>query len=209
MSEQSTHAAVCRGMQGRRPCCSVVQGCHSTMPDQHLHVLHVRQVAYAAAAACSSVCKVVLGQVHSLPRATCRHAALAACSGWRLSRLVLEGAVPITGSTAEAVSTCCPHVTSLTLDHERHGGPLKRYVPYPSYASMEYQYGCIELLSHCGPRLTHLRLWVMDRWPALLYKYVERCTALTSLEVAARRHGAYCIENRGGYRGPGECMRNA
>ncbi len=120
----------------------------------------------------------------------CRHAALAACSCCPLSRLGLEGAVPITGSTAEAVSTCCPHVTSLTLDHERYGGALNKYVVH-SHALVEYQYGCIELLTHCGPRLTHLRLWVMDRWPALLYKYVARCTALTSLELTQRRGYSY------------------
>ncbi len=130
----------------------------------------------------------------------CRHAALAACSGCPLSRLVLEGAVPLTGSTAEAVLACCPHVTSLTLDHERYGGALVRgeSAEAPNEADhAEYQYGCIELLSRCGPRLTHLRLWGMDRWPALLYKYVQRCTALASLELGARRADPYSERTRG------------
>ncbi len=129
----------------------------------------------------------------------CRHAALAACSGCPLSHLVLEGAVPLTGSTAEAVLACCPHVNSLALDHEQYGGALVReeWAAAPNEADpAEYQYGCILLLTHCGPRLTHLRLWGMDRCPALLYKYVQRCMALTSLELGVRRADPYS-ERRG------------
>ncbi len=132
----------------------------------------------------------------------CRQAALAACSGCPLSRLVLEGAVPITGPTAEAVLACCPLVNSLTLDHERYRGALVRTAANPNQeASMDFQYGCILLLSHCGPRLTHLRLWVMDRGLALLYKFVPRCTALTSLELGVQRADPY-DGSRGEWHGP-------
>ncbi len=114
---------------------------------------------------------------------TRRLAALEACSGRPLTRLELEGAVPLSGAVAETVATCCPQLEGLRLVHKPTGA-LADGAPSEEEA-FEYDYGCGQLLTLCGPRLRGLQLLGVHHWQALSYMAMRRCTALTSLELEA------------------------
>ncbi len=115
--------------------------------------------------------------------ATRRLAALEACSECPLQLLELQGAVPLSGAVAEAVAACCPHLSNLVLDHQRLSRPSDA-VPARG-AVAEYDYGCGQLLTLCGPRLRGLTLLGVHHWKALSYMALRRCTALTSLALDA------------------------
>ncbi len=110
-----------------------------------------------------------------MPALRCRLAALEACSGSPLTLLELEGAVPLSGAVAEAVAAHCPRLSSLALDLWQ----LSR----PSDVVTEYDYGCGQLLTLCGPRLYGLCLVGVNHWNALSYMALRRCTALKELEL--------------------------
>ncbi len=115
---------------------------------------------------------------------------LHACSPCHVSRLELRGAVPhssVSRATAEAVQACCPHLTSLNLDHMIASGNGSHYeaVP-PREAASGYHDGCVQLLTLCGPRLTYLRLHGVHHWQPPSYMAVRHCTALTWLDFEAK-----------------------
>ncbi len=116
-----------------------------------------------------------------------RLAALAACSGWPLSRLELAGAVPLSEGVAYAVHGCCPQLSSLCLDHRKDNKgfstPLR---PRPAWESTDaYHLGCKRLLELCGPRLTDLQLRGVYGWRSLSYMTLRYCAALASLQLEA------------------------
>ncbi len=123
--------------------------------------------------------------VMHLPTPVRRLAVLEACSGCPLTRLELQGAVPLSGPVAEAVDTCCPQLSGLCLNHRAFPGPSKA-VP-GSEAATVYDYGCGQLLTLCGPRLRELQLLGVHCWHALSYMALQRCTALTGLVLEAGR----------------------
>lgn len=108
---------------------------------------------------------------------------LEACSGCPVTKLVLEGAVPVSSVVAEAVQARCPQLSTLHLAHRT----LNRRADAPpqGQAATEYEYGCVQLLTLCGPRLAELRLLGVQHWMALPYMALRRCTALTTLAVDA------------------------
>ncbi len=115
--------------------------------------------------------------------ATHRLTVLEACSGCPLASLFLEGAVPVSSVVAEAVQACCPQLSTLHLAHRT----LNRRADAPpqGQAAADYECGCVQLLTLCGPRLTELRLLGVQHWLALPYRALRRCTALTTLAVDA------------------------
>lgn len=86
---------------------------------------------------------------------------------------------------AEAVATCCPTLTKLTLDFAVWCNDLP---PKDSgeEAANAYTAGVVRLLSGVGPRLRELRVvrsahhWPVEAWGAL-----RHCTGLTALTVEA------------------------
>ncbi len=86
---------------------------------------------------------------------------------------------------AEAVATCCPHLSNLVVDHRKLSRPSDA-VPRGEAAS-EYDYGCGQLLTLCGPRLRELQLTGVHHWKALSYMALRRCTALKGLALDAGR----------------------
>lgn len=132
-------------------------------------------------------CVAILGPVPILVAYTTlylrRLAALEACSGCPLSRLELEGAVPLTGASAEAIEAFFPQLSSLVLDHMKSRRELGRQPTEEEEA--EYHFGCAHLLTLCGPRLKELQLFGVQRWQASSYMFLRRCTALTKLDLEA------------------------
>ncbi len=122
------------------------------------------------------------------PALPCRLAALEACSGNPLTRLVLQGAVPLRGAVAEAIAACCPHLTNLVLNYRKLSGPSDA-VPAKE-AEAEYDHGCVQLLTLCGPRLRGLTLLGVPHWKALSYTALRSCTALKRLALHAGDHPA-------------------
>ncbi len=109
---------------------------------------------------------------------------LDACSPCHVSRLELRGAVPHSRATAKAVQACCPHLTSLDLDHKASSHPEVEVFP-PREAAAGYHDGCVQLLTLCGPRLTELRLHGVHHWQPPSYMAVRHCTALMRLDLKA------------------------
>ncbi len=145
----------------------------------------------------ASIC---IGNLPCLPFR--RLAALEACSSCPLVDLRLEGAVPLSGAVAEAVEACCPQLARLTLDHQISSRPVREALR--GEAASEYHYGCVQLLTLCGPRLRELRLRGVQCWQPMSYMALRRCTALVTLElevgrkvvlglrVEDERHGGEC-----------------
>ncbi len=52
-------------------------------------------------------------------------------------------------------------------------------------AQTEYDFGCGQLLTLCGPRLRVLHLLGVHHWKALSYLALRSCTALKELELDA------------------------
>ncbi len=98
-----------------------------------------------------------------------------------MTDLVLEGAVPLSGAVAEAVAACCPNLSYLSLDHWQLSR-LSDAVPARE-AAAEYDTGCVQLLTLCGPRLHLLLLQNVHHWKAAAYMPILRCTALERLEL--------------------------
>ncbi len=108
---------------------------------------------------------------------------LEGCSRCPLTHLVLEGAVPLSGAVAEAVAAHCPHLSMLQLDHRQLSRPSDA-VP-TAEAAAEYDHGCSQLLTLCGPRLQVLQLSGVHHWKAASYMALGSCTALTTLVLDA------------------------
>ncbi len=89
--------------------------------------------------------------------------------------------MPLSGAVAEAVEACCPQLARLALDYDR----VSRHEALRGEEASEYDYGCVQVLCLCGPRLRELRLLGVKCWQPLSYMALRRCTALTSLELGA------------------------
>ncbi len=125
------------------------------------------------------------------PALPCRLAALEACCASTLTRLELEGAVPLSGAVAEAVATRCPHLSKLVLNYRKLSRPTDA-VPARG-AAAGYNYGSSQLLTLCGPRLRVLQLSGVHHWKAASYTALLRCTALTALVLDAGVEPDTCI----------------
>ncbi len=108
---------------------------------------------------------------------------LEACSRSPLTHLELEGAVPLSRAIAEAVAAFCPRLSLLLLDYRKLSRPSDA-VP-ASGAAAEYDYGCGQLLTLCGPRLQVLQLSGVHHWEAASYMALRSCTALKALALDA------------------------
>ncbi len=121
------------------------------------------------------------------PRPTYRLAVLEACRACpSLTCLRLEGNVPMSGATALAVEACLPHLDSLCLSNT--GDYIRASPPAGQrrFDAAEYDAGCVQLLTLCGPRLRELQLLGgCNRWAAVSWMAVQSCTALTRLELEA------------------------
>ncbi len=113
-----------------------------------------------------------------------RLAVLYACAPYPLPKLVLRGGIPHSKQLSVAMAAACPQLTHLDLSYADN--PDLQAEECDQQDDHSYGEAIKGLLALSGPQL--LKLSVIGRshnWPTDCFSALQRCTALTSLELEA------------------------